>query len=374
MRYLVRRRLLQGALLAILGGIVLAGAEIAVRRRPQWMLPQWQIRYHVNRMKDAVVPDAELGYLARPHQHVEIHTQDFTYFRDTDRFGFPNPEPWPTQVKLVFLGDSLVIGEGVGLQGIFTRHIASLLPEQPLVNLGLGGAGEERQYLIYRRFGHPLQPRLVVTCLYLASDFENDLHFLSWQRQPRPTDYNTYRLGFRRAQDQRGPWHPARLFERSWLLGMGKELGWRWLHPADVPYDRYRFPDGTEILLEQRNRTFATEAIQEPDSRIDNLLTSLTKLHELVTQQHASFLVMLIPSKEELFGAHLRDGARNATVMTLQRLRAANLPVLDLYPILRQGGHTHSPYFSRDIHLNAYGNQLVAEAFVSWFREHVGGS
>jgi hypothetical protein len=53
------------------------------------------------------------------------------------------------------------------------------------------------------------------------------------------------------------------------------------------------------------------------------------------------------------------------------RLEAEGFEVLDLYPPLRAGGQLQTPYLIKNGHLNAYGNHIVAHAFVAWFQQHV---
>ena len=65
-------------------------------------------------------PHPELGALIAPSLHHPIETLDFTYTLRTDHAGFTNPEPWPDHVDVAVLGDSLVVGPGVGIEGQFT--------------------------------------------------------------------------------------------------------------------------------------------------------------------------------------------------------------------------------------------------------------
>jgi hypothetical protein len=363
----MRKLVIYGAI-ALLAVVLLWRAEKEIRKLPQYMLPSWQVRYYANHApKIKVLPDGEIGFLMRPNQHEAIQTPDFAFVRVTDNKGFPNRDPWPTQADIVFLGDSLLVGEGVGLAGSFPQLIAKMLPNQRLVNLGVPAAGPERQYPIYRRFGAGLHPRLVVACLYLAADFENDLHFQSWLREGKNTDYNSYRFRFRDAHDTRWAFEPDRLFERSWLLGMARELVAGWAAGENRVPDRHRFPDGAEVLLYRPAIDFAAEALAANDARVEAMLKALETLREFVIHHDADLLVMLIPSKEELFGVDPSASAHNIVSRTRQRLEDARFPVLDLYPALQQGGVRQSPYFTRDIHLNEYGNRLVAEHFVAWF-------
>ena len=58
----------------------------------------------------------------------------------------------------------------------------------------------------------------------------------------------------------------------------------------------------------------------------------------LVMSQDTALVVMLIPSKEELFSTAVVSEESSASVQVCQRLRAAQISFLDLYPALREGG------------------------------------
>ena len=74
----------------------------------------------------------------------------------------------------------------------------------------------------------------------------------------------------------------------------------------------------------------------------------------------------LIPAKEELFAVSADNDPEDFMAHVTDRLSALGMPFLDLYPILRARGAEEAVYFPRDIHLNALGNQTVAETFVAW--------
>jgi lysophospholipase L1-like esterase len=320
-----------------------------------------------------IVPDAEIGFLGAPGQRQRYVTDEATYIKETDNKGFPNREPWPERVDIVFLGDSLVEGGGVNLDQNFAGLVAQRLPTQGVLNLGLAAAGPERQYRIYQRFGRALRPSIVVAGWYLASDVHNDERFHAWLREGQGTDYNNFRLHvFSRkkpAKNSEGSLPIKRLLN-SRLYGMGQELLSRWRGKDAALQDSFRFANGEEIVFEKRALEFAAQAIAADDARIDALFTSLEQLRTLVLSQQAELVVMLIPSKEELYGPGGAPDGASAVARVRQRLQETNLPVVDLYPALRARGDVQSPYFSRDIHLNAYGHRIVAEQFVSWFHAH----
>jgi hypothetical protein len=334
------------------------------------MLPQWQIRYHVKRVKDKVIPDPEIGFLLPPNQHEVIQTQDFTYIKETDSHGFPNKGPWPVQADIVFLGDSLIMAEGVGIGKGFVSAIAQKLPGQSVVNLGMPAAGPERQYKIYQRFGVGLHPRLIVTCWYIASDLYNDFYFHSWLKEAPEKDYNHFRLTSSQKMKTRQAVSKFSsfdiFFEKSWLYGMGKELVLSWLGQREKTPDIFRFTDGTEILFSRQTLAFATQRFDVDNMLIDSLFVSLNKLQTVVSRHNATLVVLLLPSKEELFGSGVELGRESAIARVRERLLAMKTSMLDLYPAIREGGILYTPYFGRDIHFNEHGNQIIAEQFLIW--------
>jgi hypothetical protein len=140
---------------------------------------------------------------------------------ETDSRGFPNPEPWPSRASLVFLGDSVAFGYGVGVRESFPHVIGALL-STPVVNLALAGAGPSRQAAVYQKFGIGLRPRHVVACVY-AVDFGNDQRFDTWIRRGRTDDYNDLRMTLGRAEDDAETPVLRHYLEKSWLYAHGRD-------------------------------------------------------------------------------------------------------------------------------------------------------
>src|SRR5262245_57629430 len=340
--------------------------ELVVRQFPALMpVHKYLMELAVHPTSQADVPDDDVGFLRPANLRLEVKTPDYTDVEETDGKGFPNVEPWPDHPAMVFLGDSLAVGSGVGVWASFPRLIAEMM-DTTEVNLALAGAGPERQFAVYRKFGMGLRPRHVITCVYLASDFDNDRHFASWIREGKPTAYNEFRL---RPEPPKSTSFISSLqqsAEKSWLFMLGRGLIMRWL-PGYIP-DRYYFDDGSQILVNRNTVAFAMDNAAPEDARIEELLVSLDKMRKLVVQGASTLSVVLIPSNPELFGLPAGVTAGNLVLRTRQRLQEAGFSVLDLYPALRRAGHTRSPYFRTDGHFNEYGHRVAAEAFVSWFR------
>jgi hypothetical protein len=361
----MRRRttLFVAALLALF--LCAIAGEILLQARPDLMSVRWQIAHPGATVQEAFVvrPDDELGYL-------------YPVTADTDRHGFHNSEPWPAETSIVFLGDSLLGGAGVGLRGGFTHLVGRALPDERVLNLGLAAAGPERQFRVYRRFASDLHPRLVVAAQYFASDFENDAAYAAWLEQPKGTPFLEFRGAF--SAKQQGITEPYidpmtalrtlrfdRLLEKSRVYSWAADLA----HQMRSPYPtRYRAGDGSDMFFDEATVRFAAQPANRQDRRIDAVVDSLRRLRDYVTAQGGEVLVMLIPSREELFAVPPAETTGNLVSHTRERLRDAGFEVLDLYPAIRKSADVAAPFFQHDIHLTQHGNRIVADEFVAWFK------
>jgi lysophospholipase L1-like esterase len=96
----------------------------------------------------------------------------------------------------------------------------------------------------------------------------------------------------------------------------------------------------------------------------------LEQLKSEVEADGGRFLIVLVPSKEELYAAR----AFPAVLRPIQEVRAGlaakGLPVLDLYPVFRERGGEHSPFYRADMHLDQLGNRILADAVAQWIARH----
>ena len=346
--------------------LLLAAVELAFRNVPQLMLPEWQIRHLQQEMAAfplRTIPDAEIGFLGMPNQRVAIRTGDFDYVFERDHQGFVNREPRPAQAGIVFLGDSLVESEGVNIEQSFPDLVDRKLPDAAVVNLAVTAADPERQFRIYQRFGRPLRPRIVVAGWYLASDLSGEERFTEWLRDRRGETYED----FRRHDATPPPANKKKLaphrwlLRHSWFLANTHERLRRWLGRSRPGPESRRFPNGDEVLFQQKALDFALHQGPGATVRVEESMRSLERLRIQLEADGTKLIVMLIPSKEELFAPGARPEGPAEVVELRRRLRAAGVDLLDLYPALRAAGTRSSPYFRRDIHLNAFGHRVVAD-------------
>ncbi len=221
------------------------------------------------------VPDPQLGARLAPAQHALVDTLDYTYTLETDHAGFPNPEPWPSRIDIAVLGNSLLEGPGLGLDGELTALLEHRLGGRSALNFALPGAGTRHEYLLYRKYAEPLQPKVVVALLWVIWDIDNSLHFDRWLSENRPDpDFTHYRFTFR-ATHQDGPREVpggiervARFLHRQ--LGKSQLLwtGYRNLESLlhrQSGRERVVFPNGDTVFLSLREQERLAQGIDRPE-------------------------------------------------------------------------------------------------------------
>jgi lysophospholipase L1-like esterase len=331
---------------------------------------------------DSVSPDAhdgeimaELGILPVPMVHAVVEAADFTYSMQADHAGFTNPEPWPSRVDVAVLGDSLLAGTGVGLDGQFTTLLDRRLDGRTVLNLGLPGGGIEQQYRIYRRYAEPLRPQLVIAVVWVVWDIDNTNRFERWLTEKPGIDYDTYRRSYYQTLRRPGPsgweWFKAEMGSSHLLRATRDSI--RRLPPYRLQ-TRFVFPNGDEVLLSMREQLRLSHGLERPET--PNLrevfARPLERLRTEVEANDGRVVVALVPSKEELYAAAFFPKVLRSIQEVKSELEARGLPVLDLYPTFRARGMESAPYYRVDMHLNELGNRIVADELEKWiFKENV---
>ncbi len=356
------------ALLAIAG-------ETVLRLFPRLCPPQQQLKIAATAKSVPFVDDPALGARPAPLSHDTVRALDYEYVVQLDSAGFPNREPWPAEPAVVVLGNSLIVGPGVGLEGQFTTLLDEALGGVGVLDLGLAGGSPAQQLAIYHRYAEPLRPGVVVATLWVASDVDNAVQFEHWLEEGSPADFTAYRERFGTTHGGMSALKAIRdLLSGSYLL-RAVYYGLAALRGDGGLRGRVTFPAGETIFLSTRAQRHLAEGVARPgfDFATD-FIGPLARLRAAVDSAGARFVVVLLPSKEEVYGADAFPAVSTTIAQTRAGLDAARLPLLDLYDTFRRRGESRSPFFKRDIHFTAYGNQLVAEALADWIGEGSGGT
>jgi hypothetical protein len=356
-------------MLAVVGEVVLrvSGAPDPLAEGASEIMQQIKAQSALSRMVYA--PDPELGVLLAPSLREAIETLDFTYTLQTDRAGFPNPEPWPSHVDVAVLGDSLLIGPGVGMERQFTTLLQYRLDGRTVLNLGLPGGGTEHGYLAYRRYVEPLQPGLVIAIVCVTWDIDNTLHFERWRTERADTDFTQYRMTYGDTHESR--WQLVKnQLARSHLVRAGYG-SIRSLRNGTPLLDQVTFANGDTIFLSTREQKRLAQGLERPgaSSLREIFFRPLEALRTEVEAYGGRFVVALLPSKEELYAAEGFPAVLRPIQEVRAELEARELPVLDLYPAFHALGQERPPFYRADIHLNELGNQIVADAIARWIQQ-----
>ena len=312
-----------------------------------------------------------------------------------DRWGFRNREV-PESADIVAIGDSHTYGNAARMEDSWP-YVLGRLTGRRVYNLAMGGYGPNQYYYLLKNRALSLKPRLVICGLYLGDDFENaftityGLDYWAYLRKlpGRKVDYDI------------------------WWASMAPGKGWNkgsrvWLSRHSVAYqllfhvsslgrlegevqirDAARFDHtATSLNLPGKNilEAFHPAGMLE---RLDQNSTDvqegmritfqlLNGMNEICHQNHAQFLVVVIPTKEMVFADYLEHkpdlplsdvvdkllvNERLAMQKTAQFFTDSNIAYVDALPALqRSAEHQLYARTASDMHPNKNGYRVIAEA------------
>jgi hypothetical protein len=103
----------------------------------------------------------------------------------------------------------------------------------------------------------------------------------------------------------------------------------------------------------------------------EGVMQALDELRDRVVADGAHFLVLLMPTKEEVYLPPLGIAVPDAMAAFQAALDARAMPFLDLTPAFAaRAGAGESLFFEVDIHPNPAGNRLIAETVLDELRRH----
>lgn len=296
-----------------------------------------------------------------------------------DRDGLPNGER-RAQADLVLLGDSFLVyasqTEPAGLVATLGARLGATT-----LNLGVSGMGPLQERTLLRAVGLPARPRLVLWFFFGGNDVVDTQIVLDHRAAGRATWGDL--LAARRAPRLVLPSLVAELFhtptpERlvpeplAGLPGVDAAHGEVWFHP-----DYLRF------LAIGSQLTVASPGWREA-------LAALRDAHAATVAAGARFLVVFVPSKEQVHLPHVRaddaallrcaampgDAAAFAAAVRANRdvvereltaaCAAAGVPLWSCTPVLDELARAgESGYYAADTHWHARGQLAVAERLLA---------
>ncbi len=320
--------------------------------------------------------DADIGIVTRANIDVTTKSPDGheVHFKTSDLFGdglgFLSSSY--ERGASVILGDSMGVGEGL------RAHIGQVLErrdaEGKWVNLSQTSLGTIGELAILKRYLLRLEPRRVVLLLYLGNDmFDNavfDSNFAKFRdRTSEELERARKRLQRAAEEDLRPlrllylweyvakPGKFARFARRAITLPNGITVERPSDRPAETP-DNYAQTDllpPTDSILLLRGYAETEKALRE--------------IRDLLKTKNISFLVVMIPTKEQVYfeelGAVVPEAKRLIRKKPNERLaaffEAENIQYLDLLASFIEAKKTGPLYWPVDPHWTPAAHEVAAK-------------
>lgn len=352
----------------LVGAFVLC--EAVLRVFPGLLPESAQLRVHWNELiAQGTVShrDPVIGFLYPPHYTGEIRRGDVQFVYRTDEKGFRNPTPWPVTADIVALGDSQTFGYGVSDEESWPSLLDQALPESRVLNLGLIGGSPQQYRRIYETFGSGVHPKLVVFGLFAGNDLGDARSFQDWLDAGAQGNYDVWRFfGGRPAGSGRG-WKGW--LESSYLLTFLREA--KSTFGSTFAGQTVEMADGSRLRLAPSILRREAERARPGNPDFERVMEAIEATRVKAEADGASFLVLIIPTKEEVYLPTLGRPFPDTAGPFARQLDAAGIPTLNLTPTFREHASAgEALFFEVDGHANARGYRLMADALLNYLEAH----
>lgn len=330
--------------------------------------------YQLNDPDKMGVSHPYIGHLHTPNNALVIPNPDFNAVHHTDGLGFRNAWPWPKTVDIVTLGDSLTFGYGVEDADTWPALIDRALPHLRVVNLGLIGASPEQYVRVYETFGAALEPQVVVVGMYPDNDFWDADLFADWWESKAGGSYMVWRnLGRLKPTDKglKRLTKQAKTFlnQHSLLYHLADYARKLYRGRNSAEPKSLRLADGTQMYLWPSHFASRITGAKSDQPAFQFVLQALTRLRELTAQQGVHLIVVIQPSKEQLYTPLLGETVPDPNTPLIEALTQLGIDYLDLTPAFQEKVESGKAlFFQLDTHPNRQGYALIAQEILNYIK------
>ncbi|HET6467504.1 MAG TPA: hypothetical protein VFG43_03905, partial [Geminicoccaceae bacterium] len=361
----LRAVMLNVALIGISLLLAAGAAELFLRLFPSVLPQEAQLRLHWAALQNMAGPRGErmvedddyLAFRYRPHATGTDGAGEATFTVTTDEHGFRNPSPWPERSELVVVGDSLALGYGVSREESWAGLLAAAVAPERLINLARSGYGPPQYTRAYARLGVPLRPRVLLYSLLPANDAADAANFERWLEAGRPTDYLVWRhTPLWSGGERGGPLSTMLSLARqsyfaTFLLGTMRQLR--------SPYkdQTLTLADGRRVQVTPARLALQAAHISRDAPGFRAAMAAIDEARALAQRQGTSFLVVVMPTKEDIYLPPLGQPTPELIQPFLDEFAERGIDYLDLRPVLWQAAKESGAalFFEVDGHPNAAG-------------------
>lgn len=332
--------------------LLLPLAEIVVRiAAPQTLPSQSRVRQLV--VKDMYVPDETAGFRLSPNFKGRIEYGAAVTEFTTNSLGLRDDEigpKTPERERILILGDSFVWGWGVSQGEEWVSELERLLDEErgsgsvECINGGVNAYGTEAQLALLERLGPEISPDLVLVAFF-TNDFTDNLL--------GATGVYTVKDGY--------------LFDRFTQKHFQENVLERTSHLYRLAKRGYG--EARRRLLKLPPSTRAVREFSEADFAEGKRLSEkhLLAIRDWCASHGARFGVVWLHADVYVLPREEPDVPIQSELQA--SLAAANVPSIDLLPILRRESSRAGLFIPGDGHFTIRGNKVAARAVERWLLE-----
>lgn len=317
--------------------------------------------------EEMMVPDADLGYHPKPDLDLLYPSEGRNIvIRTTSHglgdIGFRDLETSPP-FDAIALGDSFTFCDDVPVETCWVRLLGQKT-SLSIASLGISGFSTIAEARVLKHYGKQLRPRLVLLGLF-PNDFNDNLRFAEWIESDNPDFWE-----WRKAREGRGA-------VLGWLAthSIAYRLVDSALRSRENKVIRYK-KNGLSFLL--RTDRWISDDEQE-SQRLEGwrlMREALLAMERDAAGIGAQLVVVLIPSKEEVYWNVVRDDLP-AAVEEIDRplglvadfCEEKGIPVCDLRPAFEREAEKYNQLYLRvSGHWNDAGNTLAADTIADCVR------
>ena len=357
---------------AVVVGIL--GLEAFLRLFPQFLPEEARLRLHWSaggELKDVngqvmTVADPYLGFRYGPNLTARLRRGDLDFAFTTDEKGFRNSSPVPEAADIVVVGDSMAFSYGVADDATWTHRVAAQLHGYTILNFGLIGGAPQQYLRVLKIEALELNPKLVLFMLFPGNDLSGGNRFQQWLDDDTDMTYPEWRRS-RRAASERNVLR--RLSHGSYLMALQRSLRSALLSRGAG--ETIVFGDGQRLQLAPMVYRNDVQMADPAHPVFRLVMTTIEEAQSLSQRQGSHFLVLLMPTKEEVY-LPLLDKPAPALIENFRpALEAHDIPYMDLTPHFQARAREVGPlFFEIDGHPNASGYRLIADAVLEYLNEH----
>ncbi len=246
----------------------------------------------------------------------------------------------PNKTRIVVLGDSISFGYGVGDNETFAYLLEQKDRDLEVVNLSVQGYGTDQELLVLLNDGLSFQPDIVLLTFCLENDFIDNVNSKFIYDQIHLKPYFTV------SNDN------LILHDGHLRIGSTKKI-LLWLNDESILFNWLLNRFTTKPQVFRRNIADA-EHLFRNNLTTDLTLSILTKMKNIVENNNAEFIILLVPSRKLI-----ADNKLTNIIMKSEKLIGTKFIDLNKYFISTQ--LINDLYIDDRIHLSPKGHSLVSE-------------